>query len=179
MTANPRIVITGGPGSGKTTLIEALARRGFETEPEAGRAVIRAQQAAGGNALPWADRSAFAEAMLAHDLAAFERRSDEDEPVFFDRGIPDIIGYLDLCGLPVPERLGRLATTHRYNQTIFITPFWPEIFTRDSERRQDPDEARRTYETMARVYPALGYDLVELPKASVEARIALILAKTP
>src|SRR3546814_14045915 len=54
-------VITGGPGSGKSTLIEALAVEGFDHMPEAGRAIIRDQVAIGGAALPWADRAAFAE----------------------------------------------------------------------------------------------------------------------
>jgi len=35
------IVLTGGPGSGKTTLIEALRRLGLVTAPEAGRASIK------------------------------------------------------------------------------------------------------------------------------------------
>jgi predicted ATPase len=34
-------VITGGPGSGKTALIDALASHGISTMPEAGRARIR------------------------------------------------------------------------------------------------------------------------------------------
>jgi predicted ATPase len=33
-------VITGGPGSGKTTLIDMLASQGFHHMPEAGRAII-------------------------------------------------------------------------------------------------------------------------------------------
>lgn len=64
MSTNPRIVITGGPGSGKTTLIEALAAAGHVLEPEAGRAVIRQQQAEGGDGLPWRDQARFAELML-------------------------------------------------------------------------------------------------------------------
>ena len=36
-------VLTGGPGSGKTTLIEALRSAGFTTTTEAGRAIIRDQ----------------------------------------------------------------------------------------------------------------------------------------
>ena len=40
------IVLTGGPGSGKTTLIEALRRLGLAAAPEAGRAIIKEQQEA-------------------------------------------------------------------------------------------------------------------------------------
>lgn len=175
MPANPRIVITGGPGSGKTTLIEALAAEGFEVEVEAGRAVIREQQAIDGEALPWADRAAFSEAMLDHDLAAHARRATATEPVFFDRGIPDVVGYLDLCDLPVPARIDAAARANRYRRTAFIAPFWAEIFTQDAERRQDPEEALRTFETMARTYPAYDYELIELPRTSVAERVAFVL----
>lgn len=175
MPTNPRIVITGGPGSGKTTLIEALAAAGHAVEPEAGRAVIRDQQETGGEGLPWRDRARFAEFMLDRDIAAHGRAAEADEPVFFDRGIPDVAGYLTLCDLPIPPRLDEAARTLRYHDAVFIAPVWPEIFEQDAERRQDLAEARRTWEAMAAVYPAYGYRLVELPKASTADRVALIL----
>ncbi|MFG6023775.1 ATP-binding protein, partial [Salmonella enterica subsp. enterica serovar Montevideo] len=37
---NSRIIITGGPSAGKTTLITALEKSGFHCQPESGRAVI-------------------------------------------------------------------------------------------------------------------------------------------
>ena len=43
-------VLTGGPGAGKTTLIEALRSAGFATTVEAGRAIIRDQLDIGGQA---------------------------------------------------------------------------------------------------------------------------------
>lgn len=58
MTDSERfVIVTGGPGAGKTTLIAELARRGLATSPEAGRAVIRDQRAVGGAGLPWIDRA--------------------------------------------------------------------------------------------------------------------------
>ncbi|MBD3848194.1 AAA family ATPase [Bosea sp. SSUT16] len=169
------VVITGGPGSGKTTLIEMLAASGHAVMPEAGRAVIREQMAAGGNGLPWADRARFAELMLAHDLRSHAAAKDQPGFVFFDRGIPDIAGYLGLCGLPVPETIGRAAEACRYRETVFIAPFWPEIFKQDAERRQDPAEAKRTYEAMVATYPRYGYRLLELPRASVADRAAFVM----
>ena len=44
-------------------------------------------------------------------------------------------------------------------------------------RRQDLAEAEATCAVMARVWPALGYELVWLPKAPVAERVAFIMAR--
>ncbi|WP_427790640.1 AAA family ATPase [Brevundimonas diminuta] len=170
-----RIVLTGGPGSGKTTLLEALAAAGHATSPEAGRAIIRRQQAIEGEALPWKDRALFAELMLDRELEAHARTEGADGPVFFDRGVPDVVGYLTLCGLPVPAHMERAARDIRYDRRVFIAPVWPEIFGQDAERKQDLDEARRTFDAMAETYPRFGYELIELPKAPVSERLDFVL----
>jgi len=64
-------VITGGPGSGKSTLFDALAKQGIHSMPEAGRAIIQDQVAIGGEALPWSDRRAFAELMLGWEIRSY------------------------------------------------------------------------------------------------------------
>ena len=172
-----RILVTGGPGSGKTSLIEALTAAGHATSPEAGRAIIRRQQAIGGQALPWRDRALFAELMLDRDMDAYARTEDTAAPVFFDRGVPDVVGYLTLCGLPVPAHVERAAREARYARQAFIAPVWPEIFVQDAQRRQDLDEAQRTFDAMVEVYPRFGYDLIELPKAPVAERVAFVLSR--
>jgi len=181
----PFHIITGGQGSGKTSLITTLGEHGITTMPEAGRTVIRSEVAAGGDALPWGDRLAFAEKMARFDLAALERAEAEaaatqaagksPAPILFDRGLPDVVGYLTLCGLPVPDWISRGAAAPRYARRVFIAPFWPEIYATDSERRQSPDEARRTTQIMVETYTALGYELLELPRSPIAARAAFVL----
>lgn len=168
-------VVTGGPGAGKSTLLEALAARGYATTEEAGRAIIRDQVAIGGTALPWADRSAFAELMLSWEMRSYRSATAAGGPVFFDRGVPDVAGYLRVCGLEVPPRVSRAMAIFRYAPTVFIAPPWPEIFGQDDERRQDLDEAERTHAAMVATYRAAGYDLVELPRGTVAARVAFVL----
>lgn len=171
------IVLTGGPGSGKTTLIAAMEKRGYAVRPEAGRAIIRDQQAIDGEGLPWKDRALFAELMLAADLRSHDEACRHRGIVFFDRGLPDVAGYLTLCGLPVPGHAVTAAERFRYRRTVFIAPPWAAIFGPDAERKQDFAEAARTYEAMARIYLRYGYDLVELPQASVENRADFILRR--
>jgi predicted ATPase len=168
-------VVTGGPGAGKTTLLESLARDGLAVAPEAGRAIIRAQKAIGGRALPDRDPALYAELMLAWDIRSYDAACNSRHTVF-DRGIPDTIGYLRLVGLPVPPHMLRAAETHRYDETVFILPPWPEIYAGDTERSQSLAEAERTYEAMKEIYGELGYRLVHIPRAPVAERRDLLLA---
>lgn len=176
--ANRFIVITGGPGSGKTTLIDALKDRGFATVPEAGRAIIKDQQAIDGKALPWLDASLFAELMLCWELRSYAEAGKGSGPVFFDRGIPDTIGFLKLNKIAVPPHMYEAARLRRYQRRVFIAPPWTAIFTQDAERRQTFGEAERTHASMVDVYSDLDYELVPLPLAPPDERVRFILAES-
>lgn len=169
------IVFTGGPGSGKSTLIDALEQLGHARSEEAGRGIIQDQVAIDGPALPWRDRQVFAEAMLGWELRSYRLAQRHTGPVLFDRGVPDVIGYLRLCELPVPDHLLRAAATFRYRQQVFIAPPWPEIYRQDAERKQSLDEAERTYHAVAQAYRDCGYTLIELPRVDVAARVRFVL----
>ncbi|MCW3464406.1 AAA family ATPase [Chitinophaga nivalis] len=167
-------VFTGGPGAGKTTVIRELAQLGYATVPESGRHIIQEQVRTGGNALPWADEKAFRDLMLQAAIADFEALPSAGAPVFLDRGIPDVIGYTKLIGLP-PEAL--VIPPYRYNPRVFIFPAWEDIFCADTERKQDFATAIRTYEVMVSVYTAAGYELVTVPALPAMERVAFIIAR--
>ncbi|GAB1581515.1 AAA family ATPase [Phyllobacterium phragmitis] len=170
-------IFTGGPGSGKTTLLDALERLGFARSVEAGRGIIQDQVKIDGNALPWKDRALFAEMMLSWEMRSYATASQHDGPVLFDRGVPDVVGYLRLCGLPVPPHAENAARAFRYNPRVFLAPPWPEIFAQDAERKQSLEEAERTFHAMVETYKALGYEPVMLPLASVEDRVSFVLGE--
>lgn len=125
--------------------------------------------------MPWNDKAAYAEAMLERDVAAYRAARSVRGPVFFDRGLPDVMGYRELAGLPFCPATDGACRLHRYHRRVFIAPPWPEIYSTDAERRQTPAEAERTHDVMVAVYGAYGYDLVELPRASVIERVAFVL----
>jgi len=167
-------VLTGGPGSGKSSLIKGLEQSGYACSVEAGRGVIQDQVAIGGRALPWRDQILFAELMLCWEMRSYQTARRQGGPVFFDRGVPDVVGYLRLSSQPVPEHVQKAVDTFRYNRRVFLAPPWPEIFQPDLERKQTFDEAVRTYEAMVATYSEQGYDLVEIPRVSIEERVRFI-----
>jgi predicted ATPase len=164
------VVISGCSGGGKSTLLDALAARGHATVPEPGRRIVAEEQASGGTALPWIDSEAFARRAIAMARADLDRAARHDGRVFFDRSLIDAMSALaHLTGEP----LGTLPPL--YHRRVFVTPPWPEIYTTDPERQHGLSEAIAEYDRLVRDYPALGYEIIEIPRAHIEARADFVL----
>lgn len=73
--------------------------------------------------------------MLGWEMRSHYMAQDQQGPVFFDRGVPDVIAYLRLMEWRVPAHVMKAASVFRYNPLVFIAPHWPRIFTTDSERK--------------------------------------------
>lgn len=173
---NKLYVITGGPGMGKTAITQHLQKEGYLSVPEAGRAIIQQQVMLGTDAVPWMNKLKFAELMFERSLRDYKSASVNGMPVFFDRGIHDIIGYLTLNNINIPGDMLSIVKDYRYNRKVFITPPWKEIYVNDTERKQSFEEAVATYEMMNRIYTSHHYEVIEVPKMTVEQRAAFIIA---
>jgi len=167
------VIISGCSGGGKSTLLAELHRRGHAVIEEPGRRIVLDEIKSNGSALPWVDLNAFLHRAI--DLALEDRTaaSAHDRWVFFDRGLIDAAsGLQHLTGEPALASLGH---KHRYHRQVFLTPPWPEIYQKDSERRHDLDRAMTEYSQLLAAYPALGYEVLILPKVSVEERADFVL----
>src|SRR5262245_3062563 len=88
----PRIVITGGPGVGKTTLLAELGARGYPSVVESARAIMSERRAKGQSARP--EPVAFAREILRRDTEKYHANSSESGLVFFDRGVIEALGMV-------------------------------------------------------------------------------------
>ncbi|MGH2343058.1 AAA family ATPase [Segnochrobactraceae bacterium EtOH-i3] len=169
-----RILLSGCSGGGKSTLLAELQARGAVGVPEPGRRIVETELASGGSALPWRDLAAFLHRAFALARADWDAAAHLSGPVFFDRGLIDAASALaDLTGD------GRFLTACRarpYHPTVFLAPPWPDIYATDPGRQHGLDDAIAEYERLAVLFPALGYDVVLLPKCSVRERADFVLA---
>mgnify|MGYP003124391406 FL=1 len=170
---NQRFVVTGGPGGGKSTLLDALAERGYRIAPEAARRLIKERLAAG--LAPRPDPVSFARAILHSDIVQYRAATDHDGTTFFDRGVLDALYMLDLESALSRDEIARHVQAFHYNGTVFLLPPWEAIYGMDSERDQTFEESVAVFEGMKRWYARWGYETVEVPRASVEARVSFIL----
>jgi predicted ATPase len=177
--SNPKLfVVTGGPGSGKTTVLRELAKVGFQHAPEVARQIIQEQMRSAGTALPWLNRTVYTRLMLERSIESYLQHTPAQKPTFCDRGIPDTLAYARLIDLREDDLVSSIQMAcrqYRYAPLVFVAPPWKEIYTTDSQRKQDFEEAVRTFDRMTEIYRCCDYELTELPKATPIDRAHFIL----
>lgn len=167
-------LFTGGPGAGKTSLLDELSHRGYTVVPEVARAIIKEQNATGGNATHTGDREIYRTLMLNQSITDFIALTSCTDLVFFDRGIPDLYSYSKrFCG-GLTQDISDAIGHYRYNLKAFLFPPWPEIYCHDEERKQSLQEAIDTYHAVKEGYTQCGYQLIEVPKCSIAERADFI-----
>lgn len=175
-TKNNFFIITGGPGAGKSSVLNELETSGYDTVPEVGRKIIQEQLAIGGSATHSKDRIAFRDLMLEYSIDDYKKSINNDNIIFFDRGIPELSGYSKLISEPCTDAIISAINQYRYNSNVFIFPPWKEIYVNDEERKQDFQEAITTYQYIKEAYIHTGYTLIEVPKFSIASRTEFILS---
>lgn len=164
-------VITGTVCSGKTTLIDLLAGRGFHTVPEVGRKYIE-REIAWGRTLNEIRTSEVSFCYVITELTlALERELQPEDVLFLDRAFPDSLAFHRLHRLD-PNKILPECFHHRY-ASVFILDRFPT--QKDCARIEDDVSAEFLDEWLERDYRALGYNVVRVPVLSPEERLAFIL----
>ena len=175
MSQVSKYIISGGPGAGKTSVLEALKRLNYPCFDEVSRQLIAEEVLKGAGCVPWTNLPCFAEKALERMVILYRQAAACNGITFFDRGIPDIIAYLKVAALPVAEEYYRAAQNYPYQPAVFILPPWKEIYRNDPERWQTFEEATAIHDAITETYQSLGYTMIELLKGSVEQRVRQII----
>ena len=173
--ADSFFILSGCSGGGKSTLVSALGGRGYLIFPEPGRQVVREQLFLGGDALPEENPLRFAELCVSRAISQRVEAARTGRLAVFDRGIIDVIGYLDYRGLPIPAWLHTAAIKVPHNRTVFFVPPWRALFTNDAERRHGFEAAEAEYGYVVAAYERYGHQPWILPKTGVEQRLDVLI----
>jgi predicted ATPase len=168
-----RVVITGGPSAGKTTLLAELAARGYATVEESARSIIPARLAQGMSPRP--EPATFAREILQKDIEKYRQAPQGVGPVFYDRGAVEALAMLHEAS-PLPdEELKSVLSTYAFHRTVFILPPWEAIYVNDAERDHSFAHAVKVHAQLARWYCSCGYQLNEVPRLAVVQRAEHVL----
>jgi len=169
------ILLIGGPGSGKTSIINALTAKGYVCYPEISRQVTLEAQKTGIDQLFLKEPLLFSELLLKGRINQFNNAVKENTTfVFIDRGIPDVLAYMHYIGDAYPPAFDDACKNHIYTK-VFILPPWEAIYVSDNERYENFEQAKLIHNHLVETYESYGYQLTEVPKADLETRITFIL----
>jgi len=85
-----------------------------------------------------------------------------------------VLAYMHYIGDSYPSFFDQACRDHVYSK-IFILPPWEEIYVSDDERYENYEQAKLIYGHLKETYEKYGYNLIEVPKGTVEERILFIL----
>jgi len=164
-------VITGAPCSGKTVVIDELARRGFRIVPEVARAFIDDEIRKGRRLVEIKSDAAGFEGHIFRTKIAIEAQLPAHEGLFLDRALPDSIAYYRLEGLDPAEPM--LHSRRVRYRAVFL--FERMGLVKDAVRSEDTETAVRIEGLIEEAYRELGYSMVRVPVLPIPERTDFVL----
>lgn len=170
------VLLIGGPGTGKSTLMHVLSEKGQVCYPEISRQITLEARQQGTEQLFLKDPLLFSQKLLEGRIQQHQSAlAEEANVVFIDRGIPDILAYMHFIGdRDYPQHFVKACQDYRYTK-LFICPVWEEIYMCDNERYENFEQAQQIQQHLIDTYQSFGYDLIEVPKDTPENRAQFIL----
>lgn len=170
-----KIVITGGPGTGKSSIIDELKKRDHICFEEVSRQVTLEARKNGIEQLFLTQPLLFSKLLLEGRTKQFtEANTHQNTTIFLDRGLPDVLAYMDFYKSNYPEHFINVCQNHRYDKVFIVTP-WKDIFQSDHVRYETFEQAEEIHEQLMLTYQKFGYDLFPIPFDTVEKRADFIL----
>ena len=175
LSMSKKILITGGPGTGKTALINKLISKGYTCFEEKSREITLSYKKKGIDQLFLSKPLLFSELLLDSRINQYlESKITKVDQVFFDRGIPDVLAYLDFKKTKYEEKFLNACKDYKYDIVFILRP-WEEIFINDKERYENFQELVEIDKCLYKTYTKLNYKVIEIPKASINERMDFIL----
>ncbi len=166
-------VITGAPSCGKTTLINLLADKGFQTVPESARQYMEREIARGRTIDEIRENGAALQRGIEDMQLSIEGGLRAIDVAFLDGAVPGSLAWYRVFGLNPNEILPE-CFHHRYASVFILDRLSLQL---NGLRFEDDAYTGFLDEWIARDYSALGYSVVRVPVLAPEERLAFVLER--
>ncbi|MHB1105063.1 MAG: AAA family ATPase [Lutibacter sp.] len=165
-------VVTGGPSTGKTMVINLLHKRGYQTAIEHARHYIDTQKSNGQTVEEIRENKRKFQLRVLDMQVEQENSLSRKDVVFLDRAIPDALAYYQFLELDYDKKLIEAINNVSYKK-IFILDTLP--FVNDYARTEDKTAQEKIHFLITKVYESLSFPVVQVPVLSPEVRVDFIL----
>jgi len=165
-------VLTGAACSGKTTLINMLAERGYQTGIEMARVFID-EELSKGRTIEEIMYDPTSEDHIDNLQISLENTLRPEDVAFLDRALPDSLTFRRFQGLD-PNKILANCFLHRYRKVFLLDRLPLQL---DGNRVADEQFASYLDEWLERDYSDLGYAVVRVPVVPPKERLEYILKR--
>lgn len=177
----PKIILTGPPGAGKTTILDLLEEMGFAVVQEVARDIIASETAKGEEdpdyvpVLPATDQERFNQLVVEEQLR--REASVVQRPAILDRSLIDPLAYAEVFDAKHYPGAQELIDEAGYHKVLFLEPL--ASYVNDPERFEDADLAKRIHEQLDSVYGRFGIETISVPPLPIQERLLFVLDHIP
>lgn len=165
-------VITGGPGSGKTTMVNLLRARGYKTTIENARHYFDMQRLNGKTVEEVRKNQEDFQLKILEMQIELEKQLSPDDIVFLDRAIPDALAYYRYLNIIVDPKLAEAMHSIAYKK-VFILDCLPLV--QDYARIEDETAQKKIHAIIINVYESLPFPIIHVPLFMPHERVDFIL----
>jgi predicted ATPase len=165
-------VITGGPSTGKTTVINLLTQRGYKTTIEHARHYIDTMKVGGSSVEEIRENKRKFQLGILNMQIKQEAELIKEDTVFLDRAIPDAMAYYQFLQLDYDRELLEAIEQVSY-KSIFILDRLP--FVKDYARTEDEEAQKAIHQLIIDVYKSSGFPVIFVPVLKPDERVDFIL----
>ena len=184
LTGMKKYIITGGPYSGKSSVLNLLEEMGIHVLHETARLIIREDQEkkksdpAYDFLYPWDDQKVFCRRCHKRQLER-EKELTGDIAVL-DRSIIDNLAYAAVAGIELDREIYRDIARAGYEKKVFYLDQL-ENYRPDDQRKDSEKQVKAVHEALHKVYSRLGFEIIQIPvfsdnkEANIRKRAEFIL----
>jgi predicted ATPase len=166
-------VITGGPSTGKSTLLNVLESKGHKIFPEMARVVIDEGIASSLSVEQIRKDEKKFQADVLKRKQELEEKHDDNLLTFFDRGMQDTLAYMQFYGWEIEKELEKEINKFKYRKVFLLDPL-PQ-FEKDYARTENENFKSKINDLLKNAYENAGMEVIHVPFDEPEKRAAFVL----
>lgn len=168
------VLITGAPGSGKTTIAARMSDAGWRTIADPGRSEFEFQLR---NGVPphvvRRDYHRFQHLVLKRALSVIDFIPDTDQ-VLFDYGVAEALAFMKVAGIPWDDEIVQAAARLQFRQVFLLDVVPLPLNTGDVIRAESEQSRNLLRDLFQELYQILGHNPIRVPIMSIEERFEMI-----